>query len=332
MPEAQADGVKGLAGKPPCQSVPEIAQNRMAQVGQMHPKLVGPSRFRHQLQESGRSEALEDPVPGHRIPRGVVSDSHPLPVDRMPADGRLNRSLFLLYDSLHDGLVDPANLPPGKLAAEIPVGLVVLSDNQQPGGVPVESVDDPWFEWTRHRGETRSVGQEGIDQRAGRMARGRVDDQPGRFVDHEEPIVLVKNMKRDRLRLEVQRRSRWWNLEKDLLPRRNPMRGLRRPSINLDAPLLEQALNLRPRSFRNEASEIPVDPLRRGSLWNPVPDGLGFRVRCGYRPPGLERSCRAERIQTKAMRPMLSHWKTVNPKATTGLSPRKYSMKNLHPP
>ena len=40
----------------------------------------------------------------------------------------------------------------------------------------------------------------GIDQRAVEVARGRVDDQSGRLVEHDEVAVLVQDRQRDGLR------------------------------------------------------------------------------------------------------------------------------------
>ncbi len=47
--------------------------------------------------------------------------------------------------------------------------------------------------------------QERIDQRSVEIARGRVDDQPGGFVDNDQMIVLMDNGEGDVLRLVMRR-------------------------------------------------------------------------------------------------------------------------------
>ena len=52
------------------------------------------------------------------------------------------------------------------------------------------------------------MGQQGVDQRAVQVAGRRVDDQPGRLVEHDQVGVLIQDGQRDRLRLRRGRRRR----------------------------------------------------------------------------------------------------------------------------
>ena len=52
------------------------------------------------------------------------------------------------------------------------------------------------------------MGQQGVDQRARRVAGPRVDDQAGRLVDDQQRRVLVDDVERDRLGDEVERLGR----------------------------------------------------------------------------------------------------------------------------
>ena len=65
------------------------------------------------------------------------------------------------------------------------MGLGIAGDDHEPRGIAVEPVHDP-----------RALGlpapeqvAENVDQGLAAVAGGGVDDQPGRFVDHREPVV-----------------------------------------------------------------------------------------------------------------------------------------------
>ena len=47
--------------------------------------------------------------------------------------------------------------------------------------------------------------EEGVDQRVGRVARRRVNDQSGRLVQRQQVVVLVEYVQRDVLRLGLGR-------------------------------------------------------------------------------------------------------------------------------
>ena len=115
-------------------------------------------------------------------------------------------------------------------------------DHQQPARVAVEAMDDarPLDAGDAAPGLAVAVGQQRVDERAARMARRRVDDQPGRLVDDQQVVVLVDDPQR-RCRAPAarsraigsgtssaqlrarRRRSRWPGA-----PRRPPSGGRRR--------------------------------------------------------------------------------------------------------
>ena len=54
-----------------------------------------------------------------------------------------------------------------------------------------------------HLGDLRVARQDRVDQRAARIARAGMHDQPGGLVDHGEVVVFVDDVERDRLRLDA---------------------------------------------------------------------------------------------------------------------------------
>ena len=103
------------------------------------------------------------------------------------------------------------------------------------------------------------VMEQGVDQRARRVAGARVDDQPGGLVDDDHVGVVEEDVERQILRDEVGRRG-LGDLDLDGIAgadRRIGL-GLRHPG-QPDAALVDQALHLRPRVVGDLAGEELVE-------------------------------------------------------------------------
>ena len=86
------------------------------------------------------------------------------------------------------------------------VGPVGLRHHQQPRGVPVNPVDDAGALHPVDAGEgVPTVVEEGVDERPGRVPRGRVDDHSFGLVDDQKVFVLIDDVQRDVFRLQLQR-------------------------------------------------------------------------------------------------------------------------------
>ena len=70
-------------------------------------------------------------------------------------------------------------------------------DNQEPRGVLVEAMYDPG---AGQRAESRVMVQQGIDQGMFGVAGARMHDQPGRFIDQNQAVILMDNGERYGLR------------------------------------------------------------------------------------------------------------------------------------
>ena len=101
-------------------------------------------------------------------------------LDRAGARARAaadERQVLALQLVLADELLEPA------------MRLGRARDHEQARGVAVEPVDDPRpVDLVPAR---RVVGEQAVDERAGRMAGRRMDHEPGRLVDDEQVLVLV---------------------------------------------------------------------------------------------------------------------------------------------
>jgi hypothetical protein len=101
------------------------------------------------------------------------------------------------------GALERARAPVvGELRAQRRVRLVGLGDDQQAARVLVEAVDDAG---PAHAADAReavaAMGDERVDQRAGPVAGGRMDDEARRLVDDDEVRVLEDDGERDVLAL-----------------------------------------------------------------------------------------------------------------------------------
>src|SRR5580692_9643158 len=106
-----------------------------------------------------------------------------------------------------------------------------------------------------------------VDQRTGRVARSRMDDEPGLFVDHDQMLVLVDDGKLDVLAGDGRflRRRR---LEDDARPRRQARRRIARNAfVDLHLAGLDQDLEPGAREGDTPCSrrlpEEPIEPLAR---------------------------------------------------------------------
>ena len=86
------------------------------------------------------------------------------------------------------------------------MGGVVFGDDEQAAGVLVDAVDDAGADGPADAGKRgAAVVEQRIDQRAVRVAGGRMHDHPLGFVDDEQVFVLIDDVERDILRLRFDR-------------------------------------------------------------------------------------------------------------------------------
>ena len=94
--------------------------------------------------------------------------------------------------------------------------LVVLGHNHQPGGVFIQSMDNPRPFLSTHAGEFIEVKLEGVDQGPRPVPLGRVNNHPPRLVHHHKGAVFIKHRDRNIL-------GRWATIAKVREPDPDPV-------------------------------------------------------------------------------------------------------------
>jgi hypothetical protein len=113
--------------------------------------------------------------------------------------------------------------------------------------------------------QLRKAGQQPVDERAALVARGRVDHDPGRFVDDDHRVVDVDHLERHRLlgrQLEMPRRAG----HQHPVTGRDPLARLARQAVQANRLDPDQPLPLGARAvrFAAEALQKAVEPVAGG--------------------------------------------------------------------
>ena len=213
-----------------------------------------------QLEERPAIEPLAYPIARRRL-AAVRHDRHPLPVLRVAADGRLDPpdgGVHRALDECQVGLLDATCL---ELRHQRLLRRVVLGDDEQPGRVAIQPMDDARARDAGDRAVRPGSRQQPVDQRAAPVSRRRVDDEPRGLVDDEDVGVLVRGDDLDRrVGLEVVGRHGFGDVEDHHGFARHDAIRAKPPSLAVDQPPIgDQALHERPRQARPVGDE-PVDP------------------------------------------------------------------------
>ena len=189
-------------GDPPAAaaSVDGIAHNRVPQVLEMHPNLMGPAGVQLQPEQVYHLES------GHYRSVGAGRTAlggytHALPVVLVPCDRRVDADRTGVQMAPRQRRVAPMHPARRDGGAEPPVGKIGFGDDHEPGRIPVEPMDDsgPPFGAS---GEGGAPGDQRIHQGVVPMAGRRMNYQTGRLVDDGEVLVLENEREGNGRRLE----------------------------------------------------------------------------------------------------------------------------------
>jgi hypothetical protein len=134
-------------------------------------------------------------------------------------------------------------------------------------------MNDAWALLTADAAEIVDVVQQGIHECAARVSRRRMDDHAGRFVDHDEIVILIEDRQRQRFRLRF-RFGRLGDGHRHLLTGSYRLVRPGGPSFEQHQALLDQALNLRSRLLGQHRDEEHIQPCVLAIVGN----GEGVRV------------------------------------------------------
>ena len=194
-----------------------IAHQGMADMGEVHPDLMGAPGLELAGQQRGDRLAVA-PVEGRlQLPMGdrlaaALAHRHFFAGIRMPVDRRIDRAALAAGHAPDEGHVAALHRAGaaviGELRGQRLMRLVVLGDHHQPGGVLVEPVHDARPADAADAGKAgAAMGDQRVDQRAGLVAGGRMHDQPLRLVDDDDVVVLIDDIERDILALRAPART-----------------------------------------------------------------------------------------------------------------------------
>ena len=249
-------------------------------IGKMDPDLMGAPRSEHHLEEGVPARKPEPPEFCYSL-TAARDHRHPLPVLRIAADRCLDARRGISHLADHDRPVSPGDDPPLQLAGQLAMRLVISRHDHQARGIAVQPVHDAGPLRAADRRPARAATQQSVDQRAGGMTRPRVHDEAGRFVDDDQVVVLVEDREIHRFGLKP-----GWNRGRQLpveaIAGSQPATGPRRPIVEADVPLRDQALDLASTLSGEQAGEVLVES---GSV-----DRDRVRLRRGQ--TGLERPLR----------------------------------------
>ncbi len=125
------------------------------------------------------------------------------------------------------------------------MGRVILGDQDDAGGLLVQTVDDAGTKVATHLGERIQVVQQRVDQRAVvahvlRRSRSGMHHHSGRLVDDRQVLVLMQDVERDVLREGVQRLRTGGAFDLDGLATRQLELRLGRVAVDADLAGLDQ--------------------------------------------------------------------------------------------
>ena len=153
MPEAKVGGMKKLAWDAagqfarPAASIPgnsalpprtihRVTDHGMADVLQVDTDLVRAASLELRVQQVRRGPAFQPTEMGYGS-APLFHHGHPFPLGSVAADGRVDGQRVRIEMSPGERLILAPNLAPLQLLGEVPVRVVGLGDEEEPGGVAI---------------------------------------------------------------------------------------------------------------------------------------------------------------------------------------------------
>jgi hypothetical protein len=228
-------------------SIHVVAHDRMADRREMNADLVSPSGMEMRTKKVPRVE----PGKAYEVGLGrptLIDDCHALPVSWITSDRLLDREgVRGEVPPCHDGV--PASDPAGgQSRAQEAVCPVRLGDDQQPGGLLIQAMHHSRPLGVALRGKTSASAQQSVYQSPGPVSRRRMHYHARRFVDHEQPLILVNDADRD---VFAGNRPLFHlgDLDPDDFSRLGTVAGFLAPPIDQYVALRDQSRRLRTREF-----------------------------------------------------------------------------------
>ena len=208
MGEAEQPGVQSLARErgnlrtarpgssdrsPGARAIDRIADQRVAEMGEMNPDLMGAARGEaaFDLRRMAVERALH-PITGHRrFASFLPDDRHLFTVGAAAANVASDLACGRGRHTPDEGGVRAIDAACGKIARQCMVRLLCLGDDHQAAGVLVEPMHDAGSADPADAGQARAaMGQQRVDERAVGISGGRMDNHARRLVDDDQVCIL----------------------------------------------------------------------------------------------------------------------------------------------
>src|SRR5215213_4614435 len=265
MREGEPRGVEELTleAEVTANAVHRVARDRQADRPEVDADLVRSSGLEVDGEERVRRKQLAQLEVRHGVAGRVGVERLARAVATVAADRRLDPSPPRTRPAPHQRQVLALDLAPTEQRLKAALHGIRACDDEQARRVAVEPVDD-----ARPVGVVAAgrAADQAVDERARPAAGSGMHDDPGRLVDHEQVVVLVRNAEVGGLRLEPGRRRRG-SLELDLLPTLEPMALRARLAVDGDAAV-QRTFRRRARPDLGKRCEKAVEPRPCGLCGN----------------------------------------------------------------
>ena len=182
-------------------AVGRIADQGMAEMREMHANLMRAPGFQatlHKGRKRAGAKSLDDPIARTGFLAAAAHDRHSLAVEGVASDPSLDRACSRTRRTPNHGMVGTLDRMMRELLREAGHRALVLRGHKQSAGVLIEAVNDTGPCNTADSFERRAAMRDkGVDERAGQIARSRVDDESARLLDHDEVGVFIHDRERN---------------------------------------------------------------------------------------------------------------------------------------
>ena len=176
-------------------AVGEVPHQRMPEMGEVHPDLMGTTGLKAYSKVRVMPEMLFHPIVGDRLPSAAGQHGHLHPVAGVAPDRSVDGPAGD-QRPLGNRVVLPPHLARRQLRHQRRVRFQRQRHHEQPAGVLVETVDDTR---ARHGSALRKVMQQGVLQGAVGLPRARMNGQPRGLDDDRNVRVRMQYLQGNRL-------------------------------------------------------------------------------------------------------------------------------------
>ena len=246
----------------PIAMVEHIARQGMTERSEVDPDLVGATGIQPGLQKGVARKFFDDAVMSAGGSLADAVDPHAPAVVGVSADGRVDLTLTGSDNPRRQGTIVTAGGARRDLKLEMFSGIVVESDNHETGCVFVEAMHNARPIGATHRGGSREPCHQRVGERPGAVARRRMDDQSGRFIDDRQVGILIDDRKWHLFGLRRQGRSARATSPLTRSPAASRIDGLTATPFTRTCPFRTRAAAAEresaPCSARNTSSRAPA--------------------------------------------------------------------------